>query len=265
MPKVTGSSGSEDGVQAVVLALRILEFLAPQRAPTGVTSLAQALGTTKSRIFRHLRTLVQQGYIVQAADSERYQIGPQLVRLGLLVGESFDLTTVAQPILRELRDALGHSAVIAQAEAEGVRVLARISGTSAVEIHVKPGSLLPLHSSAQGKVALAFGEEELRTRVLRSRLVIHTPSTIIQPAALEKEIKRTREQGWAVAPNEAMVGLNALAAPVFDAAGALAGTIAIVDSIQFIGAEPSEQQIRLTCAAAKRISKALGYLLPVSG
>ncbi|MBV8911514.1 MAG: IclR family transcriptional regulator [Acetobacteraceae bacterium] len=246
-------------MQAVVLTLRILEFLAQQRSPTGVTSLSQALGTTKSRIFRHLRTLAQQGYIVQDADSERYRIGVQMVRLGRLVGESFDLMSVAQPILRELRDTLGHSTVIAQAEMEGVRVLARLSGKSPIEIQVKPGSLLAHHSSAQGKIALAFGEEELRTQVLRSRLDMYTPYTISQPAALEEEIERTRQRGWAVAPNEALVGLNALAAPVFDATGALAGTVAIVDSIQFIAAEPSEQQIRLTTAAAQRISEGLGH------
>jgi len=258
MPKVTGSSGG-DGVQAVILTLRILEFLAEQRGPTGVTSLAEALGTTKSRIFRHLRTLAGQGYIVQAADSERYQIGSQLVRLGRLVGDRLDLTSTAQPVLRELRDTLGHAAVIGQVEAEGVRVLTRVPGKSAIEIQVKPGSLLAFHSSAQGKVALAFGEETQRTQVLRSRLEMYTPHTIIKPGVLEEEIERTRRRGWAVAPNEAVIGLNALAAPVFDAAGALAGTIAVVDSIQFIAAEPSDQQVRLTMTAAQRVSEGLGY------
>jgi outer membrane protein TolC len=74
MPRIAGESGG-DGVQAVVLALRILEYLAPQRDAVGVTALAQALGTTKSRIYRHLRTLVQQGYIVQSAETERYRVG----------------------------------------------------------------------------------------------------------------------------------------------------------------------------------------------
>jgi IclR family KDG regulon transcriptional repressor len=258
MPKISGDS-SGDGVQAVVLALHIMEYLAEQRRPVGVTALAEALGTTKSRIFRHLRTLVQHGYIVQSPESERYQVGSQLVQLGRLVGENLDLAAAAHPILRELRDELGHSTVVSQVEAEGVRVLARVPGTSPIEIGVKPGSLLPFHSSAQGKIALAFGEEALRTRVFRSRLEMLTPSTITAPGALEEEIERTRQRGWAIAPNEAMIGINTLAAPVFDVSGALVGAVGVVDSIQFIPAEASDEQIRRTVAAARRISKHLGF------
>ena len=52
MPKISGAGG--EGVQAVVLTLRILEHLAEEGRPIGVTSLARALGTTNGRIFRHL-------------------------------------------------------------------------------------------------------------------------------------------------------------------------------------------------------------------
>lgn len=259
MPRVTGGPSSEDGVQAVVLALRILEFLAQQRAPTGVTELAQALGTTKTRVFRYLRTLLQLGYVVQSEASERYQIGAALVHLGRMVGDHLDLGAIAYPILRELRDELGHPAVLTQVEADGVRVLTFVPSKIGLGVDVKVGTLLHFHSSAQGKIALAFGEEDLRRRILSSRLEMQTPNTITQAAALDEEIERVRQRGWAVAPNEALVGLNVLAAPVFDAMGALVGAVGIADSVQFIGAVPSEQQIRLTTMAARRVSEALGF------
>ena len=131
MPRISGEANG-DGVQAVVLALRILEYLAEQGKAVGVTALAQALGTTKSRIYRHLRTLVQQGYIQQSADTDRYRVGTRLLTLGVSVAENFDLTKAAQGILRELRDALGISCVVSQVEAAGVRVLATIPGKSAI-------------------------------------------------------------------------------------------------------------------------------------
>jgi len=58
-----------------------------------------------------------------------------------------------------------------------------------------------------------------------------------------------------------VIGLNALAAPVFDAAGILAGAVAIVDSVQFITQHPTALQIDKTVAAARRLSAALGYVL----
>jgi DNA-binding IclR family transcriptional regulator len=265
MPRIAGTTG--DGVQAVVLTLRILERLAEEGRPMGVTALAQALGTTKSRIFRHLRTLTQEGYILQSSDTERYQVGARLAALGRLAGDTFDLTSVAASTLRELRDTLGNFSVVSQVEPEGVRVLATLPGKSAIEIGVKRGSVLSFHGSAQGKIALAFGDESLRASVFRSRLELLTPKTIVSHVALRKEIDKVRRQGWAVAANEVLIGLNALAAPIFSAGGVLIGTVSIVDSIQFIEEEPTREQTERIVEAGRKISAALGFveadILPV--
>jgi len=249
-----------DGVQAVVLTLRILEYLANQGRAVGVTALAQALDTTKSRIYRHLQTLVQYGYAAQSNDSERYKIGARLLTLGHAASENFDLLGAARDVLQDLRDTLGHPTVISIPDVEGVRVVGSFAGKMSIEINVKQGSVLPWHSTSQGKIALAFGPKELREAVLRSRLPLITPHTIVSPVALERELARILAQGWAVSANEGLIGINALAAPVFDSVGSLVATISIVDSVQFIEQEPTEDQIRCTVDAARRISKRLGDL-----
>ncbi len=258
MPRVGGKSG--DGVQAAVLALRVLEHIGRERREIGVTALSRALGTTKSRIYRHLRTLVEEGFLVQPLDSDRYKVGPRLVALARSVSDNVDLAAAASDVLMELRDALGHSAVVSQVEPDGVRVLMTVPGKSSIEIGVKPGSLLAFHASAQGKVALAFGSSEFRARALRARLDMLTSQTIVSPAALRAEIDKVKAQGWATAANESALGLNTLAAPVFDASGSICGTVGIIDMVQFIEQEPSEDQIARTVSAGRRISLALGYV-----
>lgn len=260
MPRVEGPQ--TDGVQAVVLALRILEFLADAQGEVGVTTLADALGTTKSRIHRHLQTLVGQGYVARSVDSDRYRIGPNLVALGLSVGDQLDLAAAALPVLRELRAATGIATVVSQLEEDGMRVLRAFRGTSQIEIGVRPGSLLPFHASAQGKVALAFGPEDLRLRVLRSRLPLLTPETVVTPSALSKELEKIRAQGWAVAPNQTAIGVNTLAAPIMDAAGAVIGAMGMVDSIQHIDVQPHAEQIELLRDAARRVSREFGFSGP---
>ena len=251
MPRIAGPSRG-DGVQAVVLALRIMEYLAGQREAVGVTALG-------SRIYRHLRTLVEQGYVVQSAGSEKYNVGTRLVTLGRAISENFDLASAARGPMRDLRDALGHSVVLCQLEGEGLRVLSTLPGKSTIEIGVKHGSVLGFHSSAQGKVALAFGEDATCARVLRSRLAPLTPHTINSPTALRAELARVRRQGWATSPSETVLGTNALGAPIFDASARLVGTVAIVDSVQFIEAAASPEQVGRVTAAAAAISRALGY------
>jgi DNA-binding IclR family transcriptional regulator len=90
-------------------------------------------------------------------------------------------------------------------------------------------------------------------------LPISTAYTIGDAGRLQTEIDLTRKRGWAAAPNESVIGLNALAAPVFDALGHYAGAIAIVDSIQFIAENPSVEQVRELTEVAAQISRNLGY------
>ena len=258
MPVISGER--TEGVQSVVLTLRILEHLGTVRKPAGVTSIATALGVNKSRIFRHLRTLVHEGYLAQCLDTERYEIGAKFVGLGRAVADRLHVGEIAMPHLIALRDALGHFSVLSEIESTGVRILATVSGKSPIEIGVRQGSVLSFHASAQGKIALAFGDESLRRNVLRSRLELQTPKTIVSAAALSKDLDKVRRQGWAVAPNEALIGLNALAAPVFDASGKLVAAVAVVDSIQFVEAVPSAEQVMQVTGAALKISTALGFV-----
>ena len=256
MPRIVNAGGG--GVQAVVLALQVLEHLAARQDAIGVTALAQELGTTKSRVYRHLRTLMQQGYIVQVEATEKYRVGSRLVTLGQAVSENLPLAAVGRSVVRDLRDELGHFTVLSQPEEEGMRVVATLSGKSAVEAQVKQGSLLGFHYSAQGRIALAFGDPGLIERVLRTKLAMVTPGTVVKPRLLRLEIERVRRQGWATAPGEALVGINALAAPIFAPTGGLAGAIAIVDSVQFIARQPRKPQLARVMAAAWQISRALG-------
>lgn len=246
-------------IQAVEFALNILEYIAQHQASVGISELSRVFGTTKSRIHRHIQTLVSAGYLVRNEDTERYNVSARLMALGQAVSESFELASAARHTARELRDSLGHAVAISQPEREGMRILLLMPSRSNIEIAVKPGSILKYHSSAQGKVTLAFGDQMLLPQLISAGLEMSTPYTITDPEQMREEIEITRKRRWAVAPNEAMVGLSALAAPIFDALGGYVGAIALTDSVQFIASTPSNEQVRQLLTAAEKISANLGY------
>ncbi|MEO9337474.1 IclR family transcriptional regulator [Mesorhizobium sp. SB112] len=246
-------------IQAVEFALNILEYVAQHQASVGISELSRVFGTTKSRIHRHIQTLVSAGYLVRDEDTERYNVSARLMALGQAVSESFELASAARHTARELRDSLGHAVAISQPEREGMRILLLMPSRSNIEIAVKPGSILQYHSSAQGKITLAFGDPMLLPQILSAGLAMTTPYTITEAHALREEVEITRKRRWAVAPNEAMVGLNALSAPIFDALGGYVGAIAMTDSVQFIGSMPSTEQVSQLLAAAEKISSHLGF------
>lgn len=261
MPPISGKKTGE-GVQAVVLALNMLEFIAQSQRAVGVTELAKAFGTTKSRIHRHLQTLVGAGYLTHEAETERYRVSARLMALGQAVSEGHELTATARPAMRALRDRFGHSVALSVPEDDDMRIVGTMPGTSNVEMGVKPGSLLAMHASAQGKVALAFGGEALMRRLMLKPLEPLTPRTLTDPVDLAADVREVRQKGWATAYNEALLGLNALAAPIFNALGQFVGAVAVVDSIQFIPAEPEKELVEGVLAAARRVSADLGYRSP---
>ncbi len=257
MVKAKGTAGY--GVQAVILALKILELLATSRAARGVTELASELGTTKPRVFRHLRTLSQCGYVVQEADSGKYRSGARMMVLAQAVGEHLDIVTSARPVMRRLHERLGHTGLLAGIENDGVRILEVLLGKSDLQVSQRAGTKIGFHYSALGKIALAYGPPELHERVTARPLEPRTPHTIVTVAALRRELQAIRSRGWAHAPDENVIGLNTLAAPIFDGHGRLAGMLGILGTIQFIPGVPSPMQINAVMTAARDISKALGY------
>lgn len=240
------------------MALEILEYLAREQEPAGVAAIATALGSTKSRVYRHLRTLLARGYIYQAGSFEKYQIGSRMVSLSHAVGENFQLANIGKPAITQLRDALGHFTVLSERHGDGMRVVATRAGKSMLEVQVKHGSLLPYHASAQGKLCLAFAEPALLEQVCRGRLEALTPYSITTARALRVEIDKVRRNGYATAFNESLVGTNILAAPILGPGNVLRGTVAVIDSVQFLPQQPSRNQLARVMAAARQISKLFG-------
>jgi DNA-binding IclR family transcriptional regulator len=244
------------GVQAVLLVLEIIEHLAKQEV-AGVTEIAKTLGSTKARVHRHLRTLVNTGYAVQEAAGERYRAGPRLTVLAEMLASENTFTSVARPIMLRLRDALGHTITLGKVTGGAANMVDAIQGNGPINIGVRVGLDLPLHANAGGKLVLAFGDPELRAQIDGLPLERYTEHTIIDVDTLRAEIEQVRHQGWANAPEEFVTGVNALSAPIFDQNRKLIGTLGMVNSIQFLGRRPTAEQISSVIAAAGEITRHL--------
>ena len=231
-----------------------MEMLAVDGNGGRVTALAQKLGTSKTRIFRHLRTLMSLGYVVQDPVDESYRVSVRLARLGQAMADQFDLLTTSRPVMRRLRDSLGATVILSVLEGAHLLTAEQMDGQAMLAIGVVIGSELGLHSSAQGKIALAFGPPELLKQASRSRLKSLTSHTITNPEKLRREVLAARKQGWATAPGETMTGLNALAAPVFVGKTNVLATLAILGSVDEIPPRPTRRQISAVVAAAQEIS-----------
>lgn len=256
-PIAEETANAPGGVMAIRVALGVLEMLA-KRDSVGVTELARALGTTKARVYRHLRTLLDQGYAVQDLDSERYAAGPRLLALARVAALTpFDgIVRLARPTMMRLRDALGHTVNLSLVYGDSVSIVETLQGHAIFGVAMRTHAPMPLHSTAAGKLLLA--ERLARSGALPDlALEKFTDNTIAHPAALRSELARVQEQGWAAAPEETVLGINALSAPIRDHRGELVAMISLMGSIQFIPRQPPRELIDAILAAAQEISGAL--------
>jgi DNA-binding IclR family transcriptional regulator len=251
-----------EGRETAELTLRLLEFLACERGPFGITELAQIFDTSKATVYRHLRTLARREFVRQDPLTQRYEPGIRLFQLAQGLRERFDILGAARQEMLALREASGQAVTLTTLAQDRLMVLDLVQGHSVIEFGVRPGTQLELPGSAHGKVALAFGPARFREACLRQPPPAAGGAARLDPAKLERQLQLVRRQGWATAANEVAFGVNALAAPVFDHRGDLAGAIAIVGSTQFIAARPAAAQIAMVTAAAGRISEHLGWRAP---
>ncbi|WP_170984156.1 IclR family transcriptional regulator [Rhodoligotrophos defluvii] len=258
MPKTTlKEAGGPDSIQAVRIAIGLLEKLAFGGKFGRVTDLAKELGTSKNRVHRYLKALEELGYVAQEEDTQRYMVGVRFVQVGNAVATEYDFLSVSRPIMERLRDALGFSIVLSQVDRGRLFAIEQVQGRGEVTFSITVGSPLRLHNSAQGKIVLAFGDPSLLAATLAEPLTPRTPATIVDPEKLRLEVAKARERGWAIAPGEIMSGINAAAVPIFDHRGKLFGTLATVASIDDLPGDPGEKHLSLLKQAAADISASL--------
>ena len=250
---------SAGGVRSLQRALDVLEAVAFSGEELGVTQIADRVKVTKGAVHRHLLTLVERGYLTQNQATARYGIGSKS-RLLARLAPTPDLVKLAESPMRDLRNTLGQSVVLSSMTLRGALVMLTIPGTSAIEIGVRPGSELPFNASAQGKVLLAFAAPKVRKRLLAGPRRKMTEKTVIDLASLEREIIQIVRSGYAVAPEQALLGLNAIAVPIFDEFDACVAAVAVVGSIQFLPEQPNVAMVRALKRCGQEISRALGNL-----
>jgi DNA-binding IclR family transcriptional regulator len=249
MPIVTKSLG--DGTQSVLLTIAILECLASQKRPVSVSELAKTIGTSKSRVFRHLRTLLVCDYVNQNEMTGHYGIGARLLALCRSTSDRHDLGVIATPFMEGLRERFRHSVIVSRIEPDGVHVIKSISGYASIVLEVRQGTVLSFERSAQGMIALAFAAETLledhdAIADVRARFAK------TYPGALEN----IRREGIAAA--QMREGLTGVAVPIFDGKGRVTGTLALLNT----AAEMNDRR-NLTEAALKdaalSVSRQLGF------
>lgn len=248
-----------DDVCALVRAAALLQALVEAEDPLGASEAARRAGTARNTAFRTLRTLAQLGWVTAIGEPPRYRISQEPARLFGRPWEHSSLTIAAHPQLKHLGQGIQETVYLAVRDGDRSVNVQVIEGHGMLRISGALGQGFPLHASAPGKVFLAF-EPGLLERIIRRPLARRTPTTITTAAGLRQEIRRIRQQGWALNREELARGLVGIAAPIRDHSAACVAAMGILVPVSTCRSAEIHRRFGVVLQeAVAQTARALGY------
>jgi IclR family transcriptional regulator, pca regulon regulatory protein len=251
--------------QSLERGLAILSAFRSGRPLLGVSELGRDIGLSRSTTHRYVATLAALGYLQQDPSTKKYRLGPRVLDLGFSAINSMELREVAAPHLRELSDATGYTVNMAILDGLDIVYVERSrsarAGQREIDLNLHVGSRLPAYCTSLGKVMLAFLDESDQKNALAGiDFTRRGPNTVTSRPAFLLELKRVREDGFAINNEELAYGLRSIAAPILsrDAVAVAAINLAVHSSM--VSMEDLVARLSPTLrAAAADISARLGY------
>ena len=200
---------------AAVRAFRVLEVVALHRDGCALAEIVAAVELPKQTVHRLVGQLQLAGLIVREPGTRRVQLAGRVERFALGALMNGPARAERHAILAALVEEIGETCNLAALAGTDIVYLDRVETTWPLRMLLAPGSHVPLHATASGKLLLS-----LLPRAQRDRLVEHvslrsfTEATIVEREALERELEDTRKRKIGINRAEHLRGMYGIAVPV---------------------------------------------------
>lgn len=250
---------TEQGATPGLRLLHLLELVCTAGEPQTLIDVVRLSGQPKPSVHRMLQQLEAGGLLARGGDGRRYAITPRLMRFAETVLRGSTSTGVRHAVLRQLVMDVGETCNLTALSGAEVIYLDRVETAFPLRLELGPGSRVPLHCSASGKLFLAFLPRLQRERLLAQlRFERFTSHTLRSREALEAELERVRQEGHSVDAEEFIDGLVCVAVPVRDQPqGPVRFAVALQAPKVRMALPEALQQLDKLRAAARGIARAM--------
>jgi IclR family acetate operon transcriptional repressor len=209
------AAATKTRIQSVARASQVLLWVADQPHGAAAKEIAASQGLALPTTYHLLNTLVDEGLLAKDVH-RRYILGRSTAILAQAYLRGKAVPDSLLGALRELARRTGETSYLADWGEHEIRVLASVEGSRMLRVaEVGSGVYEHGHARANGKVLLTYARPEVRDAYLRAHpLVPLTDATICDRQALEAELERIRERGYAYDHQEFAVGVACVAAPL---------------------------------------------------
>ena len=207
-------------------ALTLLSYFSTARPEISLSQLYRLAKRDKATTYRYLQALESVGFIEQNPYTKHYRLGPALMHLSQVREATVPRKDGAKAPLKALAEATGETAHVTVLSGTKLYGLCACESPHHSIRAVIDLNIFPLHATASGLCALAFGQPNLLETALLTpeSFTAKTPTTRDELIVLVDE---TRETGFGRAEKSYEDEIQGVAAPIFDHSGNLAGAVAV--------------------------------------
>ena len=202
-----------DFLEALARGLRVLEAFNQDRKPLTLSDIAKLVDLPRASVRRTLHTLVALGYA--ETENRLFRLTPRVLTLARAYLLSNAVSDILQPALERLSEEINESCSAAVLDGEDVMMIAHASPKRIIPVSAQIGFRLPAFATSLGRVLLAALDDrqldEFLSRIAPKRI---TTSTIVDKRELRRAILKAREDGYALADQEAEIGFRSIAVPL---------------------------------------------------
>jgi IclR family pca regulon transcriptional regulator len=218
-------AGGKEYMASLAKGLAVLGAFSERRPTMSLTEAAAVAGLSRAAARRVLLTLAELGFVEQTGRD--FALAPRVLELGFAYLSIQSWIKRAEPLMRELSGTFQVACNAAILHGSEIAFVARIPAPSWIlGPTIAVGSRLPAFHTSLGRIQLGFlPDGEIWRRLRATRIVPHTPNTILDPAALVERVKSDREQGFSIVDEELERDLRTIAVPVLSRSGPPVGAI----------------------------------------
>jgi len=247
-------------VKSLHKVLDVIEVVA-RVGSAGTRELSSLTGFPPPTIHRIVSTLVGRHYLKQDPVSKKLSLSIRFLELGTSVQQQFKLPTLARPHLERLMEQTKESVNLAIQDGDYAVYLDHVqSPYSMLRLFTKPGARVPLYCTGVGKMFLStWTEPQVRAYLARTQLRAQTIHTVVKPDQMLEELRRVRQQGFAIDNEETEEGVRCVAALALNHKGEPEAAVSISGAAMRIPRDRIAVFAEALQDCTTAISRELGY------
>lgn len=211
--------------------LSLLDVFTPVAPVWTTDDLMRYLGSPRSTCYRYLKVLHNAGLLARVANGS-YVLGPRILELDRTTRLCDPIYVVGTSIIQRLTEQTGYSSLLCILFSDSVMCVQQALGADAPPQLFSRGQRRPLVEGASAKIILAhLPMHQLRGLYAEHRKIIASTGLGSDWSRFKKALKQIRSDGYCRTAGEYNPGIISIAVPLFNRAGEVLGSLAMVASI----------------------------------